>query len=211
VTDSRRLALALSPLALIPACAGVQWLAGRWLGVWAWVPTMLVFWTAIAVLVRLHPRPVHQRFSPARGAAVWSWLAVGAGLLSLPGFLRHASMLADPGLVVAWLVFALANPWFEESYWRGLLMDTAAAWGRWVAWLYPAAGFALSHPLVWGVHALPLRKPEALAALFAVGLVWGLAYQRTGSLRACTLGHMLANLFGLSVLVLLNRIDPTVR
>lgn len=211
MTAPRRLALALSPLGLIALCAGVQWIAGRWLGAWAWGPTMLVFWAAIAGLLRWHPRPVRERFGPGRGPVFWSWLAVVAGLLSLPGFLRHVALLDDAVLIVAWLVFALVNPWFEESYWRGLLMDTTAAWGRWAAWLYPAACFALSHPLVWGVHSLPLRKPEALAALFFVGLVWGLAYQRSGSLRACTLGHMLANLLGLSPLVLLNLVDPTVR
>ena len=42
-------------------------------------------------------------------------------------------------------------------------------------------------------------------------MLWGLAYQRTGTLRWCVVGHMLANLLGLAALVLLNLVDPTVR
>jgi len=62
-----------------------------------------------------------------------------------------------------------------------------------------------SGPGPWGIHSLPLRKPEAVAALLFVGLIWGLASQRTGSLRWCVAGHKVANLFGLAALVLLNR------
>ncbi|WP_374660032.1 lysostaphin resistance A-like protein [Inhella sp.] len=186
------------------------------MGVWAWVPTMLVFWLAIFLLLR-HEGLAHsrRRFGPAAGsrlnAGFWSTLAVLVGLLSLPGFLRHAGLLDSTSLVLAWLVFALVNPWFEEAYWRGLLMDRSCAWGWWPSLLWSSAAFALSHPLIWGIHSLPLRKPEALAALFFVGLVWGLAYQRTHSLRWCVLGHLLANGLGLSALVLLNLVDPTQR
>ena len=203
----------LSPVALVALCAAVQVVAGRFLGVWAWVPTMGCFWIAIAGLLYAyapHAAP-RSRFGPATGSALWSVLAVGAGLLSLPGFLAHWGLLDAPLLVGAWLVFALVNPWFEESYWRGVLMDCTARWGRAPSLLYGAAWFAGSHPLIWGVHSLPLRKPEAVGALFFVGLIWGLAYQRTGSLRWCVAGHMLANLFGLAALVLLNAYDPTVR
>jgi membrane protease YdiL (CAAX protease family) len=134
-----------------------------------------------------------------------------AGLLSLHGFLGHWALLADGRLVAAWLVFALVNPWFEESFWRGLLIDATASWGKAASLLYSSAWFAASHPLIWGIHSLPLRKPEAVGALFFVGLIWGLAYQRTGTLRWCVAGHMLANLLGLAALVLLNLYDPTLR
>ena len=203
----------LSPVLLISICAFVQIIAGRAMGAWAWVPTMLVFWLVIAALLRNFSRfaAVPRRFGPATGGMIWSILAVAAGLLSLHGFVRHWSLLAEWHLIVAWAVFALVNPWFEESYWRGLIMDATASWGRVANLLYSSVMFAVSHPLIWGIHSLPMRKPEALAALFLVGLVWGLAYQRTGTLRWCVLGHMLANLLGLAVLVLLNLYDPTIR
>src|SRR5690606_22037549 len=206
-----RIMLALSPLVLGAICACIQFAAGRDFGVWAWVPTMLGRWLVIGFLLRQYPRPPPSRFARANGSAFWSVLAVLAGLLSLHGFASHWSLLSDMGLVAAWLVFALVNPWFEESYWRGLLMDSTASWGKAASLLYSSAWFAASHPLIWGIHSLPLRKPEAVGALLFVGLIWGLAYQRTGSLRWCVAGHMLANLLGLAALVLLNIYDPTIR
>ena len=184
-----RLFFALSPLALVAICASIQVLAGRLLGTWAWVPTMLGFWLVIGFLLHRYPgtRP-RERFRRASGPMFWSVLAILAGLLSLHGFLAHWTLLADAGVVVAWLVFALVNPWFEESYWRGLLIDSTASWGKFASLLYSSLWFAASHPLIWG-----------------------LAYQRTGSLRWCVAGHMLANLFGLAALVLLNLYDPTIR
>ena len=207
-----RLLFALSPLALVAICASIQVLAGRLLGTWAWVPTMLGFWLVIGFLLHRYPgtRP-RERFRRASGSMFWSVLAILAGLLSLHGFLAHWTLLADAGVVVAWLVFALVNSWFEESYWRGLLIDSTASWGKFASLLYSSLWFAASHPLIWGIHSLPLRKPEAVGALLFVGLAWGLAYQRTGSLRWCVAGHMLANLFGLAALVLLNLYDPTIR
>lgn len=201
----------LSPILLVAVCASVQVGAGQIIGVWAWVPTMFCFWAAIALFLRgfSSHRSAWSRFRPASGNVAWSVLAVAAGLFSLHGFLRHWTLLTSPHLIVAWLVFALVNPWFEESYWRGLLIDATASWGKLLSLLYSSAWFAASHPLIWGIHSVPLRKLEAVGALFFVGTLWGLAYQRTNSLRWCVAGHMLANLLGLAALVLLNLYDPT--
>lgn len=211
-TDAKnRLLFAFSPLALVAICASIQFIAGHYVGIWAWVPTMLGFWLVIAFLLHKYPHSPRQRFQRASGSFFWSVLAVLAGLLSLHGFLGRWSLLVDTRLIAAWLVFALVNPWFEESYWRGLLIDSTASWGKLASLLYSSAWFALSHPLIWGIYSLPLRKPEAVGALLFVGLIWGLAYQRTGSLCWCVAGHMLADLLGLAALVLLNMYDPTVR
>lgn len=203
----------LSPVLLVAICACVQVLAGRWMGVWAWVPTMLCFWAVIAWFTHgfCGFAAALNRFKQGSGGVAWPAIAIAAGLLSLHGFLSHWSLLSEPHLIVAWLAFALINPWFEESYWRGLLMDATASWGKSLSLLYSSIWFAASHPLVWGIHSLPLRKMEAVAALLFVGLLWGMTYQRTGSLRGPVAGHMLANLFGLAALVLLNLYDPTIR
>ncbi|MGH8462951.1 MAG: lysostaphin resistance A-like protein [Pseudomonas sp.] len=202
-----------SPIFLVATCAFVQVVAGRLMGVWAWVPTMLFFWAAIAVVTQRFCGSVAAlaRFRPSAGSFAWPVLATLAGLLSLHGFIGHWPLLGNWQLVAAWLVFALFNPWFEESYWRGLLIDATVSWGKLPSLLYSSIWFAVSHPLIWGIHSLPLRKAEAVGALLFVGLVWGSTYQRTGSLRWCVAGHMLANLFGLAALVLLNLYDPTVR
>lgn len=213
MTHPNRFYALLSPLLLIAICASVQLIAGKLIGAWAWVPTMLCFWAVIAWFTRGFSgyAAALARFKPGSGGVVWPVIAVAAGLLSLHGFLQHWRLLSEPHLIVAWLVFALVNPWFEESYWRGLLMDATASWGKAWSLLYSSVWFAASHPLIWGIHSLPLRKPEAIGALLLVGLLWGLVYQRTGRLRWCVAGHMLANLLGLAALVLLNLYDPTLR
>ena len=213
MTHPNRFYALLSPVLLVAICAGVQLVAGKLMGAWAWVPTMLCFWAVIAWFTRGFSgyAAALGRFKKGSRGVVWPVIAVAAGLLSLHGFLQHWTLLSEPHLVIAWLVFALVNPWFEESYWRGLLMDATASWGKLWSLLYSTVWFAASHPLIWGIHSLPLRKPEAVAALLLVGLLWGLAYQRTGRLRWCVVGHMLANLLGLAALVLLNLYDPTIR
>ncbi|MBK6323013.1 MAG: CPBP family intramembrane metalloprotease [Burkholderiales bacterium] len=213
VRKTKLLYALLSPVFLVAACALVQVLAGQFIGVWAWVPTMLFFWIAIAFLTYKFSGSAgaFARFNSGSGNLIWPALALLAGLLSLHGFIGHWTLLSNLNLVVAWLVFALFNPWFEESYWRGVLLDATASWGKLPSLLYSSIWFAASHPLIWGIHSLPLRKMEAAGALLFVGLIWGRTYQRTGSLRWCVAGHMLANLFGLAALVLLNLYDPTVR
>lgn len=209
-TKSKEL-FAFSPFVLTIICAVIQLIAGHYLGVWAWAPTMLGFWLIIGYFLCKYPISPLQRFQPASGSLLWSLLAVMAGLLSLYGFLSNWRLLIDINLIVAWLVFALVNPWFEESYWRGLLIDSTNSWGKFASLLYSSVWFAASHPLIWGIHSTSLRKPEAVGALLFVGLIWGWVYQRTGSLRWTVVGHMLANLLGLSALVLLNLYDPTAR
>lgn len=203
----------LSPILLIGVCAFMQWVAGQFLGVWAWIPTMLCFWAVISLFLIgfSNSVPPLSRFKPSSGKVVWPILAVIAGLFSLHGFLNHWVLLNELHLIIAWLVFAMINPWFEESYWRGLLMDVTESWGKLLSLIYTSLLFAISHPLIWGIHSIPLRKYEAIGGLLFVGILWGLAYQRTGSLRWCVVGHMLANLLGLAALVLINLYDSTMR
>lgn len=211
--SSRRVLAILSPVVLIGICMGAQHAFGAVLGVWAWVPTMLVFWALIAIAIRwlAGDHAIAGWLQPSRGAVFWGVLAVGAGLLSLHGFLSHWLVLGNPSILFFWLVFALVNPWFEEAYWRGLLMDSTTSWGATLSIAYSSVWFALSHPLVWGVHSTAMRQWEVIAALLFVGLVWGLVYRRTRSLRWTIAGHMLANLLGLAVPVLLNLYNPAAR
>jgi hypothetical protein len=155
-------------------------LAGLSMGAWACIPTMFVFWSAVAGLI-LWGRPGNpaQRWlRRPRGAGAWSVLAVGVGLLSVREFVLGWHVLQSPTLVALWLGFGLLNPWLEEGYWRGLLIDATRGWPWGLGVVYSTALFALSHPLVWGVHSTALRHPAALVGLGLVGGVWGVAYWR---------------------------------
>ena len=201
----RRLVL-LSPFVLIAVCHLVQRLAGRDLGVWAVVPTMLVFWALIgAFIVQARGWGAFGAWlRPPRGSRFWALAGIGAGLLSLHEFLAAWPVLTSPAIFVSWLAFAAINPWFEEGYFRGLLLDAAEGWPAPLAIGYAVSLFAISHPLIWGVHSIAMRHPAALVGLCLVGTSWSVVYWRTRSLRYTVLGHILANLLGLSVPVLLN-------
>ena len=206
----RRWILILSPVGVIALCHAVQRFLGAVLGVWAWLPTMLVFWGIAALLIAWgrQGNPLKTWLRRPRREWPWSALAVAVGLLSVGEFLSGWRTLASPGLVALWLLFGLVNPWFEESYWRGALIDATSNWASGLGVAYSTLCFALSHPLIWGVHSIALRHPAALVGLGLAGAVWGVAYYRTGSLRWTIAGHSLANLLGLSVPVLLNAHVP---
>jgi membrane protease YdiL (CAAX protease family) len=107
-------------------------------------------------------------------------------------------------MFVSWLVFAAINPWFEEGYFRGLLLDAAEGWPAALAIGYAVGLFAISHPLIWGVHSIAMAHPAALVGLAIVGTAWSIVYWRTRSLRFTVGGHMCANLLSLSLPLLLN-------
>lgn len=206
----RRWAVLLSPIAVIGVGNGVQQAAGPLLGVWSWLPAMLAFWCAVAGVIAWsrRDRPMTIWFARPRGRAWWSVLAVGIGLVSLREFTSGWRSLESPGILLLWLGFGLVNPWFEESYWRGLLIDATGRRWKPLGVIYSSLVFAVSHPLIWGVHSIALRHPAAVVGLGLAGGVWGMAYWRTGSLRWTIVGHGCANLLGLSVPVLLNLYVP---
>lgn len=207
MTDERhRFVAVVSPIALIAICRAVQFLAAPAFGVWAWLPTMLLFWASIGGLIAWMGgmTAVNRWLQPARGGRVWCLVAVVMGLLSLPGFVKHWSVIRPAPILFSWLLFSLINPWFEEGYWRGVLLDATERWGGILSVTYSATWFAVSHPLVWGVHTVALREWVVLPVLAVMGAVWAIAYRRSKSLRWPIAGHMCANLFGLSVPVLLN-------
>jgi CAAX protease family protein len=205
----RRWGVLLFPIGVIGVCRGVQHAAGPFLGAWAWLPTMMVFWCAISGVIvwSRRDRPTDSWFAAPRGPGWWSFLAAGIGILSAREFVSGWRTLESPGVLLLWLGFGLVNPWFEESYWRGLLIDATRGIPL-LGVIYSSVAFAVSHPLIWGVHSVALRHPVAVFGLGVAGAVWGLAYWRTGSLRWAIVGHSCANLLGLSVPVLLNLYVP---
>jgi hypothetical protein len=129
-TRLRRKIILLSPFAIIALGHLTARLAGIALGVWAWIPLTLVLWSAFASLIAWGGGrdAIGRWLRRPHGAWGWSALAMVVGLLPLPIFLLNYQLLTPAWIWLPWLVFASINPWLEEGYWRGLLLDATAEW-----------------------------------------------------------------------------------
>src|SRR5260370_25102816 len=120
--SSRRWAVVLSPIGVIALGFFVQRLAGLAIGAWAWIPTMLVFWGAVATLIwwGRQGNPARLWLRRPRGSGVWSALALLVGLVSVREFVLGWHVLLSPTLVALWLGCRLLNPWLVGRSCRGL-------------------------------------------------------------------------------------------
>jgi uncharacterized protein len=203
--NTRRRVLVLSPIVVIGVGHLVARTGGASLGVKVWMPLALVFWASVSLFTRLVPvEEQRQWLGPSHGSGRWRWLALAMAATVLPMFLMNWRLIATPTHFVPWLVFGLANPWFEERYWRGALLHATNTWPTALRIGYTAAAFALSHPLMFGVHSIGVRSPAVLISTFIMGAAWALVAVRTRSLRWCMLAHVLVDLFSLSVVVFEN-------
>jgi membrane protease YdiL (CAAX protease family) len=202
---SKRLIL-FSPLIIIGLGHLTARVAGHWLGAWAWLPLTIVFWTTLALFIAVGGgrETVRSWLGKPRGSWGWLLLAIVVGFIPFMVFLQNWRLLAPVWIWLPWLLFALINPWLEEGYWRGLLLDAAAEWKPWLSVLYTSAVYAASHPLMWGVNSFANREWVTFASTFVMGVCWAIIYRRTGSLRYAVFSHVLVDLFNLSVAIFLN-------
>ncbi|MCP8305600.1 MAG: CPBP family intramembrane metalloprotease [archaeon] len=69
----------------------------------------------------------------------------------------------------------------------------------WLKYIYPSIGFALWHidPLSVTGFRLPGGIPAFVFFALLLGLTWGYYAQKTGSIRWCTIAHIIHDSFGL--------------
>jgi membrane protease YdiL (CAAX protease family) len=204
--QSRKRLILLSPFLVIGLGHLTAQIAGIWMGAWAWLPLTMVFWTTLTLLIVWGGgrESVRRWLSKPRGSWGWLVLALVVGFIPFIVFLQNWRLLSPLHIWLPWLLFAFINPWLEEGYWRGLLLDAAKEWKPWASVLYTSAVYAASHPLMWGVNSFANRELVVLASTFVMGVFWAIIYRRTGSLRYPVFSHILVDLFNLSVAIFLN-------
>ncbi len=208
MSDSSTKTLTLwSPILIILVGFIIALLAGNVFGVWVWVPIAIANWFLISLLIWANggrPLVIHW-LSPSEGAWYWNGLALVPVLPLLPFFIGNIHFYSEWWILLLTILLALINPWFEEAYWRGLLLDRTSEWSYWVSLLYSSAFFALNH-LPQGVHSVAIRY--TVPPVFVMGLVWGIVYKKTKSLRWVILGHFLVNLFAQTIPAFMNLLLP---
>jgi len=201
---------ALAALILLTLLLGGHWLAGQPLLVEAldqplmYLPLLLLVWRGLlapaglgfVAAFGLWPRPGGWR--PCLQATLTLVAAgividLGLALLGEPlGLTSHWTEWFDADLAwgsagavgVTLLGSVLFAPVFEELLFRGLLYGTLRAR---LAWPLAAAGSALVFALAHGYGA------AGFLSVFLSGVLWAWVYERTGSLLAPILAHVVNN------------------
>jgi hypothetical protein len=180
------------------------------LQIWAWIPVTLVQWTCFALFV-VHGAGrdgVDRWLRTPGGGARSAAIALAVGLIPLPILLLNFRLLDSAPLILMWLAFAAINPFFEEGYWRGLLLDRTSRWPTWLSIPLSSALFAANHPLSYGVISIANAHPATLVSTFIMGVGWSVVYRRSGSLRWPIAAHAVTDLCNLAVLTFMNLYAP---
>ncbi len=167
-------------------------------GLWSWIPVIIYYWGVLVGLIAWGGgrKVIRHWLGPSRnGRWIWVWrilaLVVPALFLST-GFLPNLASMNGWWVVVLWFGLGAINSWIEEGYWRGLLLDAASRWPGWLAGLYSAVWFGASHLLIFGSQrGNALEGIASFSGALIAGLIWGLVYRQTRSLRLPILGHFL--------------------
>ncbi len=115
------------------------------------------------------------------------------------------TFLEDPSLspiwrLLPWVLAGLVAPFFEEVFFRGLLLTWFRGAGRsnWLAIAFTGVAFGLIHQPQW----------QLVPALALLGIFLGYLYIRTGSLTLVVFFHMIFNLRTLALTALSGQSGP---
>lgn len=177
----------------------MAFLTGKIIGKWAFIPIILTEWILFLFFIFRYTSEETRKswLDKSKAKSGWNLLAVIIGLLPLPLFLMHYETLFAWKIWVPWIILAVINPWIEEFYWRGLLFEYTKKWPAWLTILFTASVFALSHS-VFGVNSVLNSGFTIIISTFVMGIIWGIVYHKTGSLRWIIAAHFLVDFFNLS-------------
>lgn len=199
--------LMLSPFIIIGFGFLTATIFSRFLLGWAWVPLALVYWSSLGFCIYHFKgdKSVKDWLRKSNPSKLWKPLSLLIGMFPLTILIMNYHLFDSISLVLLWLLFAVINPWFEELYWRGILLDGLLAWfPKWMSILYTTIFFVLSHPLMWGVFSIASKSFHLYIYLSVAGVVWAITYYKTKSLRWVIFSHFIVDIGNLTVLTFLN-------
>ena len=188
-----------SPFLIIATNFGAAFIFGQIFGKWAYAPMILIGWTLWLFFILKYggPESIKKWLVRPQGGIRWGILAIIIGLIPLPIFLLHYDTLSGWHVIVPWILLAVINPWIEEFYWRGLLLDYTENWPKWTSITFTGLLFSLNHA-AFGINSDVNSGFELIVSTLIMGLVWAIIYKKTKSLRWAILSHFLVDFFSLS-------------
>jgi hypothetical protein len=194
----------LTPIALLIVTQATAIILGRNLQALVYLPIILIYWAVIVlILYRYGFDNIGRWLKKPQGHWGWIILALLLGLSSLPLFLNNIHILRNYSVLTPYIAFFLINPWLEEFYWRGLLIDVTKKWPFWVSLLYSSVLFTLWHSaFAW--YSLAVRELSFFIPVLILGIFMVLIYRYTKSLWLCVASHMLINIFNMGIPILMD-------
>ncbi len=175
---------------------------------WAWIPIILFYWTAIGLIIyydykKNKKKPIDY-FKGYKFKLSTVILSLLVGFIPLPVLLKYFHLFDANYLIISWILIAIINPFSEEIFWRGYLLDHSPKIPFWIKAIVSSLLFAAAHPLTWGIFSANMLSIEMLISVFIMGIVWSFVYRKSKSLLLPYFSHLLVDLFNCSVLVFLN-------
>lgn len=207
----KKISVIIYPFLIIIFGALVGYIGSFLFNEWVFIPLAILYWAAtfLLSLKELGKNGIKALFQKPVGKIGWLLLSLFVGLIPLPIMLMNLELLQNPPVISLWLLFALINPWFEEIFWRGMLLQRLP-FGNAGNSAYSTLLFVLSHPLMWGIFSIANRSWMTWVSLIIMGVVWAIVFIKTKSLRWCLISHWMVDIFNLSVFVFLNLYIPPV-
>lgn len=199
LTNYKKQILLASPFCITIIGFATALLFGNLIGKWAFIPIILIGWSIMILIILRYAgiKSIKKWLHKPQKNYIWPILSVFLGLTSIPVFVMFHHLLSDWKVLLPWLLLALINPWIEEFYWRGILLDVTEKWKGWYSVSFSSLTFALNHA-IFGINSELFRGPEVMLSTLIMGIVWAITYKKTKSLWWCIIAHFLVDFFTLS-------------
>lgn len=202
--------LMIVPFVLLAILMVIAVTIGQIIGVWVWVPICIVYWSAMAFLsLRIAGIDgVKNMFGASKGYILWPILTIVMALALIPmQLLPNIQVFTQLWVVILTIIVAICNSFIEEIFWRGMYIDFVNGIPAWIKISYSALLFSSIH-LSLAVTSIASRYPPLYVSLFVLGILWGITYYKTKSLRWPVITHFMIDIFTLCVPVFMNIYIP---
>jgi uncharacterized protein len=168
---------------------------------------MLSYWVLLLVIsfAVLSAAGISRVLASHGALNPWLWVLLALPVALSLAFGPFVKQLSRATLLVFLLsaVLAVINGTLEELFWRGVYVDTFP--GLWLAWLWPAIGFAIWH--LAPLSVMPYRNGAVRFVLgsLLLGLCWGFVAFTTKSIAWTIVSHVIVDLSGFGALLYVRR------
>jgi len=195
-----------TPIILIIVTQTTAIVLGKFLDYMVLIPIILIYWGLLVLFLSMYGIiNIRKWLNKPQGHWIWIVIAIILGFSSLPFFIKDIGVFKDPLVLLLSITFFVINPWLEEFYWRGLLLDVTKKWPIWISAIYSSVLFTMWHS-AFSWYSESVRSVVFYVTVLFLGFMMVLIYRKTKSLWLCIISHMLINIFNMGIPTIMNLI-----